>query len=110
LVASFALTTLLASASQATDRVSAGYDPCTTRQGTAYDFNGAFGNGNVILPQTDTIIQRLQDAELASPSDSYRHRHHRAPVPERQPPRYRVGPEYIFIDLDSHIRSRHPRR
>jgi hypothetical protein len=117
-VSSFALAILLAGASHATNVVEPGFDLFTTRTGTNFDFGGFaglgflelegrplgsfdFGSGPVLLPKTDTIVRRLQQATVASPTIDIEII--ALQLRSVDPVDIGNGPEHILIDLDSPI-------
>jgi len=115
-VSSFVLAILLPGLSQASATVDSGYDLFTTRTGTEFDFAGFaglglvalegrplgsfdFGSGPELLPNTDAIVQRLQQATAALPS---------IPIEivelslqSVDPIDIGNGPEHILIDLNT---------
>jgi hypothetical protein len=117
-VSSFALAILLPGTSQAASVVNPGYDLFTTRDGTHFDFGGFaglgllelegrglgsfnFGSGPQLLPNTDTIVQRLQQATAAAPTIDIEIIE--LSLQSVAPVDIGNGPEFILIDLDTHI-------
>jgi len=114
----FVLSILLPGASWASANVDPGFDLFTTRTGTDFDFGGFaglglvelegrplgsfdFGGGPELLPNTDTIVQRLQQATNALPT---------IPIEivalqlqSVNPIDIGNGPEHILIDLNTPI-------
>jgi len=112
----FALSLLLAVPAQSSSVVNPGFDLFTTRAGTQFDFQGFaglgllelegrplgafdFGGGPQLLPNTDTIVQRLQPATIGTPT---------IPIEiialqlqSVDPVDIGNGPEFIHIDLDT---------
>ena len=118
-ISSFALAMLLATASFASNTVNPGYDLFTTRAGTQYDFSGLglgigmlalegrplgsydFGSGPVMLPHTDTIVERK--AIATAPSTVIPIEIVALQLKSVDPVDIGWGPEFIHVDLNSAI-------
>ena len=117
-VSLFVLSILFAGASHASNIVQPGFDLFTTRQGTEFDFGGFaglglvelegrplgsfdFGSGPQLLPKTDTIVRRLQQATAGSPTVDIEIV--ALQLQSVSPIDIGNGPEHILIDLDTPI-------
>jgi hypothetical protein len=117
-VSSFMLSIFLPAAGHATSVVNPGYDLFTTRTGTEFDFAGFaglgllelegrhlgsfdFGGGPELLPNTDTIVRRLQQATASSPTIDIEIV--ALQLQSVDPVDIGNGPEFILIDLETPI-------